>query len=470
MSALDAQKRIWVQIAVNTGSSVYSNGDAINAGDDLGRILTQIAINTGGSGGLNQLNSLKHLLAQIAINVGGATYPNGDTINPMDSLGRIVAQVAYGTGGPLYENGNTINPRDDLNIILVQIALNTEGSSTTPSSLAFTTQPSGAVTGQPFTQQPVVAVRDSGGNVLASFTGNVTIAINSGSGVLSGTLTKAAVAGVATFTNLAIDTTGNFTLVASIATPPISVVSSSFAVAFDPDAQAFFTAASITDATEKSAVNQLVLDLKAASIWSKMIGLYPYVGSAETPHSFNLKNPATFQISWQGSTIHDANGWINNVNGFGLVAITSADLTANSFAFGFYNRTDTNDGSDDFKDATGGLFRSIFFSDNNWYSDNPFNGGAGRLVVAMGPPTRQGSFTASRTAANAIAAYRNGVSLATGAGAQGDISALTEFDLGGTGTNHQYAMHYFSSGLTAGEVANFYTAVQAFQTTLGRQV
>jgi len=38
----------------------------------------------------------------------------------------------------------------------------------------------------------------------------------------------------------------------------------------DPDAQAFITAASITDPTQQSAINQLVLDLKGYSIWTKM--------------------------------------------------------------------------------------------------------------------------------------------------------------------------------------------------------
>lgn len=224
ISALDAQKRILVQIATNTGTAFYTNGNAINAGDDLGLILAQIVANTGG-GDLNGLNSNKHLFAQIAINVGGATYPNGDLINPMDSLGRLVAQIAYGTGGPLYENGNTVNPLDLLNIILVQIALNTEV--TGPTSLVFSTQPGGAIVGEPFTQQPVVAVDDP------TFTGDVTIAINTGTGVLSGTLVQAAVAGVATFTDLEIDSADTFTLVASIASPALSVNSASFAVEYD---------------------------------------------------------------------------------------------------------------------------------------------------------------------------------------------------------------------------------------------
>lgn len=226
MSAMDAQKRIWVQIAINTGSAVGS----VSAHSDLDVILAQIVANTGG-GDLNQQNSRKHLLAQIAINVGGATYPNGDTVSPMDSISRLLVQIAFGTGGPLYENGNTVNAMDEDNYILVQIALNTEASG--PTSLVFSTQPGSATIGEPFGQQPVVTVDDP------TFTGDVTIAINTGTGVLSGTLTKAAVAGVATFTDLEIDSAGNFTLVASIASPALSVVSASFAVAYSAAVEAY---------------------------------------------------------------------------------------------------------------------------------------------------------------------------------------------------------------------------------------
>jgi hypothetical protein len=39
--------------------------------------------------------------------------------------------------------------------------------------------------------------------------------------------------------------------------------------AFDPDAQAFITAAAITDPTQQAAINTLVVDLKGYSIWTK---------------------------------------------------------------------------------------------------------------------------------------------------------------------------------------------------------
>ncbi|MEN6575282.1 MAG: hypothetical protein ABFD90_02980 [Phycisphaerales bacterium] len=85
--------------------------------------------------------------------------------------------------------------------------------------LAFTGQPVGPYqAGEEINAVPEVTVQDAGGTTVTSFTGNITIAIgtNPGSGTLSGTKTRAAVAGVATFPGLSINKAGNgYTLVAT---------------------------------------------------------------------------------------------------------------------------------------------------------------------------------------------------------------------------------------------------------------
>ena len=84
--------------------------------------------------------------------------------------------------------------------------------------LGFTSQPGGAYKGTTFTQQPIVAVQDVGGNTVLSYSGNVTIAIgtNPAAGILSGTTSISISNGVATFTNLSIDKAGTgYTLTAT---------------------------------------------------------------------------------------------------------------------------------------------------------------------------------------------------------------------------------------------------------------
>lgn len=76
--------------------------------------------------------------------------------------------------------------------------------------LAFTTQPVDWKIATAMSPSVVVTARDSFGNTMTGYTGTVTIAFsaNPNSGTLSGTLSVAAVAGVATFSNLKIDKVG----------------------------------------------------------------------------------------------------------------------------------------------------------------------------------------------------------------------------------------------------------------------
>jgi hypothetical protein len=80
----------------------------------------------------------------------------------------------------------------------------------------------------------------------------------------------------------------------------------------DPDAQAFITAASITDPTQQSAINTLVVDLKGYSIWTKFKAIYPIVGGVASSHAVNLKTPGTFNLSFATGVTHSANGMVSN--------------------------------------------------------------------------------------------------------------------------------------------------------------
>jgi hypothetical protein len=99
-------------------------------------------------------------------------------------------------------------------------------------------------------------------------------------------------------------------------------------VQFDPDAQAFIDAAVITDTTQKAAINQLVLDLKSANIWTKMLAVYPFVGGSATSHKWNLKNPldtnAAFRLVFSGGWTHNSLGIkMNNSNTEAETYVTS---------------------------------------------------------------------------------------------------------------------------------------------------
>jgi len=79
-----------------------------------------------------------------------------------------------------------------------------------PARLAFTVQPANSVLGKTAMPAVKVAVQDATGTTVTTATNDITLAFgaNPGGGVLAGTVTVAAVGGVATFTDLSIDNTG----------------------------------------------------------------------------------------------------------------------------------------------------------------------------------------------------------------------------------------------------------------------
>jgi len=84
----------------------------------------------------------------------------------------------------------------------------------------------------------------------------------------------------------------------------------------DPDAQAFITAAGITDATQQAAINTFVVSWKAANLWTKTKAIYPNVGGSATSHKFNLKDPrdldAAYRVVFNGGWTHSAAGAVSN--------------------------------------------------------------------------------------------------------------------------------------------------------------
>lgn len=107
---------------------------------------------------------------------------------------------------------------------------------TTAREVVFSTQPA-TTAGKTvaLTTQPVVSIVDIGGRTVTTDTSTVTVVRNivSGTGVLSGTTSKAAVSGATTYTDLSIDQPGTYTLTASDGTL-LSATSSQFTVPVIP--------------------------------------------------------------------------------------------------------------------------------------------------------------------------------------------------------------------------------------------
>jgi hypothetical protein len=247
--------------------------------------------------------------------------------------------------------------------------------------------------------------------------------------------------------------------------------------AVDPDAQAFITAAAITDPTQQAAINTLVVDLKGYNVWTKIKALYPFVGGTSTSTSYNLKNTTQYQISWNGGWTWGVNGVNGNAaNSYGNTGFIPSAVTAqNSFAYGFYSRTNNDSLTVDMGGVgSNGAYDMLF----SRYSNQIYNViNSGVIYTNSANTDSQGFYIGNRTASNVIKNYKNSSLLTTGSVVSSGnvngtlyIGAFNNNEALQYSTNRQYALCFISDGLTDTEAANLYTAVQAFQTTLGRQV
>jgi hypothetical protein len=252
-----------------------------------------------------------------------------------------------------------------------------------------------------------------------------------------------------------------------------SIIQSS---AFDSDAYAFINAAGLSDATQVSAVNTLVVALKNNSLWTKMIAIYPIVGGTSTTHKFNLKNPAdtnaAFRLTFSGGLTHSSNGILGGgVNGYietNLAPSTSLEL--NNTHFSFYSRT--NNALNSYEVSSGNanaLVLTTRYTGNALYF--AVNNNENNVATSS---DGSGYFIGSRTASNALALYRNNSTTFSGTTASTSLTTNTVKYLSLNGSTNfstkQVAFATIGSGLTSGEASTLYTIVQAYQTTLGRQV
>lgn len=269
----------------------------------------------------------------------------------------------------------------------------------------------------------------------------------------------------------------------------------------DSDVLAFIAASAITDNTQKSAVNTLVTSLKGYSVWDKLNAIYPFVGGTASTHKWNLKDPrdldAAYRLEFFGGWTHNSNGITGNASNTYADTFFSNSATQ-VHAMGVYTRNATANAGGVYIGHTETLnttdpegtaaYGEVYINDNSaiMYTH-----------VGYGPmgftnnTNKSGFYSISSGSANQVAIYKNGTqngTLSIGPGATtyidrsikiGAISNVSStdgiFDVGSDSisnyTNQNIAFAFISTTfLSAAQMGNIYTAVQAYQTTLGRQV
>lgn len=253
-------------------------------------------------------------------------------------------------------------------------------------------------------------------------------------------------------------------------------------IVYDADAQAFFdrvtTAGGSLSLTEKSAVNQLVVDMKDDGIWTKMKAIYPMVGASAAACSQNLKSS-----SFTGA--FTATGWT-----FASTGVTSNGTSAYMNTNFIPNVQVSNGDSLSF----GGY---VYAQDNSFINILWGTGNASRYVNEIIPRYNNQLYVAYGTDWGSLAtnndekgfwlvkkpssgtsteAWKNGnlFHTATGGSQQNQLSNVA-MDLnsrrGSVFAKITVSFAFLGDiKLTNTDASNFYTAVQSFQTTLSRQV
>jgi hypothetical protein len=235
--------------------------------------------------------------------------------------------------------------------------------------------------------------------------------------------------------------------------------------------------------TIDTAITNLVDDLIQAGIWEKLDVLLPFVGGNSTDHSLNLKYPFQNQNSFKpqfvGSPTHNSNGLVNaNINMYIKFNFNPCFLDMHLDGhFSLYYRTHT---------AVNNQYEVIYSGDSRqgaWFLNMP-NAGSGTNGMSMCSVLNQvnpssaltltGHWLLNRTSNTTLRQVRNGVldrSITNN-------SSGPYYDSGG-GTygciamglgDKNIALVSIGKGLTAQNEADFYNIVQAFQTSLGRNV
>ena len=252
------------------------------------------------------------------------------------------------------------------------------------------------------------------------------------------------------------------------------------AVAYDADAQAYFTAnTAITSSADKNAINTFYLGLKTDGIYTKIKAMYLPIWGSAASSKWNLINNRSFDLSFTVNWLYTSQGILGD--GASTYADTFVNpttvLTLNSTHLSIYSRTST--ASSNWQDI-GNTVPPAQFSISAGYANvaysDCYNYNTGRISQAN--TDAKGFYLQSRTTSAIHKFFKNGSQFGTtNTGASGSftnqsiyIGAIRQSSSAPYNSARQYSFASIGDGLTDAEASNFYTRVNTLMTYFGINV
>jgi hypothetical protein len=260
---------------------------------------------------------------------------------------------------------------------------------------------------------------------------------------------------------------------------------------YDSDAQAFINAAGISNLTQKEAINQLVLDLKSAGIWNRMVAVYPFIGGTTLSHKWNLKDArdidAAKRLVFAGGWTHSETGVLpDGATGYANTFIDfNQDVPQYSLHGSYYSRTIDAPGAGDyylFGVAVGGQVVGLeTYSTNRYYA---VVADTAKSIVVTGQTTFKKLLGISCYHFDEFRIYNDGAVIGSNTGIRTGYFPSTDpantnklylgaYNNSGTPlffSSRECAFASFGYGLDSTQWAALDTAVTNFNTTLGRAI
>ena len=248
-------------------------------------------------------------------------------------------------------------------------------------------------------------------------------------------------------------------------------------VVSDADAQAYinrvYNAGGTLTNTEANAVNQLTIDMKADGLWTKMKAIYPMVGASAAACAQNLKSASFTGTFTSGWTFASTGATPNGTSAYANTFINQNTLTTTSNHLSVYGGTSDTTRIHYSQGAKDNLFLQIA----NYILSRNLN----IQLFQSGLTSNSGLILASRSSLNVTKLFRNNVELQSSTSATtnqtdsliilGAVNDATFATISPVSySNGEIRFNSIGDGLTNTEASDLYTAVQAFQTTLNREI